>query len=47
MLTALTVRAGWERGTMEQLAATPVHPLEVIAGSWCPTWHRLIAVSVG
>jgi ABC-2 type transport system permease protein len=36
MLTALTVAREWERGTMEQLAATPVHPLEVIAGKLVP-----------
>jgi ABC-2 type transport system permease protein len=36
MLTALTVAREWERGTMEQLAATPVHPLEVIAGKLLP-----------
>ena len=37
MLTALTIAREWERGTMEQLAATPVgrargHP----RASWCP-----------
>ena len=36
MLTALTVAREWERGTMEQLAATPVRPLEVIAGKLVP-----------
>jgi ABC-2 type transport system permease protein len=36
MLTALTVAREWERGTMEQLAATPVHRLEVIAGKLLP-----------
>ena len=30
MLTALTVAREWERGTMEQLASTPVHRAEVI-----------------
>ena len=36
MLTALTVAREWERGTMEQLAATPVHPAEVILGKLLP-----------
>lgn len=36
MLTALTVAREWERGTMEQLAATPVHRLEVIFGKLLP-----------
>ena len=36
MLTSLTVAREWERGTMEQLAATPVHRLEVIAGKLLP-----------
>lgn len=36
MLTALTVAREWERGTMEQLAATPVHRLEVIGGKLLP-----------
>ena len=36
MLTALTVAREWERGTMEQLAATPVHPVEVILGKLVP-----------
>jgi len=36
MLTALTVAREWERGTMEQLAATPVHPVEVIIGKLVP-----------
>ncbi|MBM3907700.1 MAG: ABC transporter permease [Gemmatimonadetes bacterium] len=36
MLTALTVAREWERGTMEQLAATPVHRFEVIAGKLLP-----------
>ena len=30
MLTALTIAREWERGTMEQLAATPVGRLEVV-----------------
>jgi ABC-2 type transport system permease protein len=36
LLTSLTVAREWERGTMEQLAATPVHRLEVILGKLVP-----------
>jgi len=36
MLTALTIAREWERGTMEQLAATPVGRLEVILGKLVP-----------
>jgi ABC-2 type transport system permease protein len=36
MLTALTIAREWERGTMEQLASTPVHRLEVIFGKLLP-----------
>jgi ABC-2 type transport system permease protein len=36
MLTALTIAREWERGTMEQLAATPVHRLEVVIGKLVP-----------
>ena len=36
MLTALTIAREWERGTMEQLAATPVHRVEVICGKLLP-----------
>jgi ABC-2 type transport system permease protein len=36
MLTALTVAREWERGTMEQLCATPVGRLEVILGKLLP-----------
>jgi ABC-2 type transport system permease protein len=36
MLTALTVAREWERGTMEQLAATPVTRLEVVLGKLFP-----------
>ena len=36
MLTALTVAREWERGTMEQLAATPVNRAEVIIGKLLP-----------
>ncbi len=36
MLTALTIAREWERGTMEQLAATPVHRTEVTLGKLLP-----------
>ena len=36
MLTALTIAREWERGTMEQLAATPVSRTEVILGKLLP-----------
>ena len=36
MLTALTIAREWERGTMEQLASTPVTRVEVIAGKLLP-----------
>jgi ABC-2 type transport system permease protein len=36
MLTALTVAREWERGSMEQLFATPVRRLEVIVGKLLP-----------
>jgi drug efflux transport system permease protein len=36
MLTALTIAREWERGTMEQLAATPVRRLEVVLGKLLP-----------
>jgi ABC-2 type transport system permease protein len=36
MLTALTLAREWERGTMEQLAATPVSRLEVVLGKLLP-----------
>lgn len=36
MLTALTIAREWERGTMEQLAATPVHRLEGGFGKLLP-----------
>src|SRR6185503_14401419 len=42
MLTALTVAREWERGTMEQLAATPVSRLEVVLGKLLP--YLLIGV---
>ena len=36
MLTALTIAREWERGSMEQLAATPVHRLEIVIGKLVP-----------
>ena len=36
LLTSLTIAREWERGSMEQLAATPVHRLEVILGKLLP-----------
>jgi ABC-2 type transport system permease protein len=36
MLTALTIAREWERGTMEQLAATPVGRAEVVFGKLLP-----------
>jgi ABC-2 type transport system permease protein len=36
MLTSLTIAREWERGTMEQLAATPVSRAEVILGKLLP-----------
>jgi ABC-2 type transport system permease protein len=36
MLTALTIAREWERGTMEQLAATPVGRFEVVLGKLLP-----------
>jgi len=36
LLTALTVAREWERGTMEQLAATPVSRTEVVLGKLLP-----------
>ena len=36
MLTSLTIAREWERGTMEQLAATPVSRAEVILGKLVP-----------
>ena len=36
MLTALTIAREWERGTMEQLASTPVTRIEVVVGKLLP-----------
>ncbi len=35
-LTSLTIAREWERGTMEQLIATPVTPLEIMLGKLAP-----------
>ena len=42
MLTALTIAREWERGTMEQLASTPVSRVEVVLGKLLP--YLLIGV---
>ncbi len=52
MLTALTVAREWERGSMEQLFATPVRRLEVILGKLLPYMaigmvQVLLVVTVG
>jgi ABC-2 type transport system permease protein len=36
LLTSLTIAREWERGTMEQLASTPVSRLEVVLGKLIP-----------
>ena len=36
MLTSLTIAGEWERGTMEQLVATPVSRVEVVVGKLLP-----------
>jgi ABC-2 type transport system permease protein len=36
LLTSLTIAREWERGTMEQLASTPVSRLEVVLGKLLP-----------
>ncbi|MEW5702336.1 MAG: ABC transporter permease [Candidatus Zixiibacteriota bacterium] len=36
MLTSLTIAREWERGTMEQLAATPASRLEIVLGKLLP-----------
>ena len=42
LLTSLTIAREWERGTMEQLIATPVHKLELIIGKLAP--YYLLAI---
>lgn len=36
LLTSLTLAREWERGTMEQLASTPVRPAELVLGKLLP-----------
>ena len=36
MLTSLTIAREWERGTMEQLASTPVKGVEIVLGNSIP-----------
>jgi ABC-2 type transport system permease protein len=38
LLTALTVAGEWERGSMEQLFASPVGRLEIVLGKLLPYW---------
>lgn len=52
LLTSLTVAREWERGTMEQLIATPVKGNELILGKLLPYWligmlDVLLAVLLG
>jgi ABC-2 type transport system permease protein len=43
LLTALTVAREWENGSMELLLATPVRPLEIIAGKLAPYGALVLA----
>jgi len=52
LLTSVTISREWERGTMEQLVATPVTPGELILGKFIPYFvigfiDLLIAVLLG
>lgn len=52
MLTSLTIAREWERGTMEQLAATPVRGIEIVLGKLAPylligLFDVLMVVGVG
>ena len=52
LLTSLTVAREWEQGTMEQLIATPVRPLELVLGKLAPYFALgmldvVIAVGMG
>jgi len=52
LLTSLTVAREWERGTMEQLIATPIKPDELIVGKLIPyfcigLFDVLVAVAMG
>ena len=51
LITSLTVAREWEQGTMEQLIATPVRPVELILGKLVPyfaiaMFDMLIAVAM-
>jgi len=52
LLTSLTVAREWEQGTMEQLIATPVQPVELFLGKMAPYFvigvlDVLLAVAMG
>jgi ABC-2 type transport system permease protein len=52
MLTSSTIAREWERGTMEQLASTPVRVLEIVLGKLLPYlligfWDVAMVVTVG
>lgn len=52
LLTSLTVSREWEQGTMEQLIATPVQPVELFLGKMAPYFvigvaDVLISVAMG
>lgn len=52
LLTSLTVAREWEQGTMEQLVATPVRPVELFLGKMTPYFvigiaDVLISVAMG
>jgi len=52
LLTALTISAEWERGSMEQLFASPVGRLEIVLGKLLPylglgMLQLLLVVAVG
>ncbi|HVY46205.1 MAG TPA: ABC transporter permease [Minicystis sp.] len=52
MLTGLTVAREWERGSMEQLFATPIRRIEIVVGKLCPyaalgMLQTLLIVTVG
>jgi ABC-2 type transport system permease protein len=52
MLTSLTIAREWERGTMEQLAATPVKEVEIVLGKLLPYlvigfFDVIVVVAVG
>ena len=51
MLTSLTVAREWENGTMEQLIAGPVRPIEIVLGKMAPYFllgvAQIVLVVVG